>query len=90
MAFSYNIDKPKKKFINEHGDEELVKAKEFSKIKNLDLQLRNVANVVLNHFEDNGEEVALEYMLCNVPIQLEKDFRKVFKKEAQKRGVWKQ
>lgn len=66
-------------------DEKII-ADQFAHIKDKDLRCRNIAVMIMNYFEDKGEEQALMYTAVNVKPRDEEHVKAWVRKIATERG----
>lgn len=63
-----------------------IERNQFSGIKDKDLRCRNIAVMILNYYEDEGEETALMYTALNVTPEDEEHVKGWVLKLAEQRG----
>lgn len=63
-----------------------IEKNQFGSIEDKDLRCRNIAVMILNYWEDHGEEVALEYAIQNVSSKDESHVKGWVLKLAEERG----
>jgi hypothetical protein len=67
-------------------DENKFETNQFVGIKDKDLRCRNIAVMILNYYEDEGEELALQYAAANVKEKDELHVKQWLAKLAKERG----
>lgn len=75
--------------VSEKGRKAGIRKNQFQGIKDKDLRCRNIAVMILNYYEDHGEDVALEYSAVNIQDNDEGHVRDWVQKLAKERGMWK-
>lgn len=68
------------------SNENKIQRNQFNHIQDKDLRCRNIATMILNHKEDDGEDVALEYAALNIQGKDEEHVKGWVMKLAQERG----
>lgn len=74
--------------ISTEGRKAGIQKKQFAGIEDKDLRCRNIAVMILNYYEDHGEDVALEYSAVNITDADEGHVRSWVQKLAEERGIW--
>lgn len=64
-----------------------IEKNQFGSIEDKDLRCRNIAVMILNYWEDHGEEVALEYAMQNISSKDESHVKGWVLKLAEERGL---